>query len=113
MTELMSKITNEQTLANCFHGDHWIGAAERDYYLKEDHEICLCASLNRRIPGRYGFICLSETAIPQNRKNAMHSYAKDIHSTLDRHKTCRQAIVKDETAKQRRLGVLGNRLAVC
>ena len=56
MTELMSKITNEQTLANCFHGDNWIGAAERDYYLNADHEICLCASLNRRIPGRYGFI---------------------------------------------------------
>ena len=56
MTELMSKITNEQTLANCFHGDNWIGAAERDYYLNADHEICQCASLNRRIPGRYGFI---------------------------------------------------------
>lgn len=50
------RITNEQTLANCFYGNNWIAAAEREYDTGTDHELCFCAGFSRRVPGNYDFI---------------------------------------------------------
>jgi len=48
-------ITYEHSLAERFYDDVYMGSAERNYYVDEFHEICLCAHYNRRIPGRYEF----------------------------------------------------------
>ena len=49
-------ITYEHSLAERFYGDVFIGTAERNYYIDQYHELCLCAFYNRRIPGKYEFI---------------------------------------------------------
>ncbi len=49
-------VTYEHTLAERFPGDVFMGASERNLYVDQYDEICLCAYYNIRIPGKYEFI---------------------------------------------------------
>lgn len=49
-------VTYEHTLVQHFYDDVWTGDAERNLYVDENHEICLCAHYNFRVKGKYEFI---------------------------------------------------------
>ena len=48
-------ITYEHCLIERFYGDVFMGTAERNYYVDQYHEICLCVHYNKRILGKYQF----------------------------------------------------------
>lgn len=51
----LGAITYEHCLTNRFYGDVFMATAERNYYVDQFHELCLCAHYNRRIPKEYKF----------------------------------------------------------
>ncbi len=51
----IGSITYEHSLAERLFGDIYFGTAERNYFVDSNHELCLCAHFNRRIPGTYTF----------------------------------------------------------
>lgn len=51
----VGSITYEHSLAERLFGDVYFGTAERNYFVDSNHELCLCAHFNRRIPGTYTF----------------------------------------------------------
>lgn len=52
---LVGVITYEHCLTERFYGDIYMSTAERNYYVDQYHEVCLCAHYNRCIPGTYQF----------------------------------------------------------